>query len=111
MNKEINFIREKVAVSTKISEVFANEMVLSAGREYDDFMRDEFTVKLEAFILTHVNEIQRITVYRERPTFLDWLFRRKREFTFEINCKDVLINPPTLPPGKSQLMYVIKEVE
>lgn len=109
--KEIKFYKERIATNAMVSELFMNDIVLQTGKTADDFMKDTFTVQLNAFVMAQLNEKKTITVYRERPTFWEWLTRKPRSFTFEFNCKEVLKNPPALPPGQSVMMYAVNELK
>lgn len=109
--KETKLYKEKISMNSMVSEVLLNEMDFSIGRTADDFIRQTFSMQLSAFVMAQLNERKTITVYRERPTFWEWLTRKPRSFTFEFNAKEVLKNPPTLPPGKSVMMYSIFEPE
>lgn len=101
----MTFKKERIVNDVKVSNLILSELDLSISQAGDDFVRQLFTMRLEAFILSRLNEEKTITVYKERPSFLDWLLRRRRAFTFEFSCKEVLINPPALPKGKSAMMY------
>lgn len=107
---QTTFTKEKIAVNEKISDLFLKEMDLSIAKNGDDFVRELFTIQLESFIMTRLNEKQNIIVYRERPTFMEWILRKRRSFVFEISCKEVLKNPPSLPNGSSSILYSVQEL-
>lgn len=106
---EYTFEKEKLAFNARVSELMINEIKLAIGRNGHDFINETLTVQLEAFIMSSLNETKTITVYRERPTFLEWLFRKPRTFTFVFNAREVLRNPPKLPSGKSVMIYTVHE--
>ena len=106
---EIKFTKDKLAMNATVSELMMNDLKLITGKNGDDFMRDTFTMQLQGFIMTNLNERKTITVYRERPTFWEWLTRKPRSFTFEFDAKEVLKNPPQLPPGQSVIIYSVRE--
>ncbi len=108
--KEVRLSKDKIVTHKRVSELMLAEMDLSVGQFGGDFMINTFTIQLEAFILSQINEKKTITVYRERPTFWEWLTRKPRSFTFEFSAKEVLKNPPSLPPGKSVMMYAVNEL-
>jgi len=105
-NTKVIFTKEKIAFIKKYSSEFSIE----AGIDADDILRDLFTAKMQAFLLTRINEVKDVTVFRDRPKFLDWLLRRKATFHFRFESKEVLHNPPVLAPGTSTLMYSVTEM-
>lgn len=48
------------------------------GQIGDDYLYDMLTVQLHGFIAVAAKEKGEITVFIERPTFWDWLFRRTK---------------------------------
>jgi len=108
---EVQFSREKLAVTAKLVSEVASRLKFETGWENDDFVKEVYTGKMEAMLLSRVNEKQIIKVYTERCTFFDWLFRRKLYMEIEVNCKEVLRNPPKLPVGASILTYHLNKTE
>lgn len=108
--KEIVFQKEKIGFTFKVSELLLDDIKLNFGNEDDDFARDIISAHVTSFILTSLNETQTITVYRDRPNFLDWLLRRRPTFRFEFNAKEVLKNPPRILNDGSTMMYTLREL-
>jgi hypothetical protein len=108
--KEIKFYKEQIAIDARFSELLMNNISIQATKTEDDFIKNTLTVRLNAFVMARLNEKKTLTVYRERPTFWEWLTRKPRTFTFEFNCKEVLKNPPVLPPDKSVMIYTVEHI-
>jgi hypothetical protein len=64
---------EKIANYVKVSREF-----LTVGTEADDFIYNQLTAMLHGYVYSMAKEEGEITVRIERPTFLDWLFRRTK---------------------------------
>lgn len=73
--KEYKLSREKVADYMRITRE-----ALQSGHINDDFIRDELTYQLIGFVYSAAKETGQLhkTIEIERPTFLDWLLRRKK---------------------------------
>lgn len=94
MNK-ITFSKEKISFHSKVSkDILMNNIELSSGLVDDDFINDQFTIRLEAWLLANTSEKRELVYHFKRPTFLDWFFRRKRRAIFNLKVKDLLLNPP-----------------
>lgn len=107
MMERITFNKNKLAVSAKLSSVLLEDVRATTGLDAFDLVKDQLTVQLVAGFMTALNETKNITVYAERPTFLDWLLRRKRRFVLTVNAKEILKDPPKVESGI--LMYELKE--
>lgn len=109
--REIVFTREKVAYAEKVTEEYLTQLNMEVGREDLDFIREQATLQFSSFLLSHMNAHQVIRVQTERPSFLDWLLRRKPVFNIEVKCMEVLKNPPRLlPEGQSTFIFKITEI-
>ena len=73
---------EKFGAYMKFSKV-------SIGLEADDFVKDLLTAEVYAKVASMAQEEGEITVYIERPTFLDWLFRRAKEKKIKYNIRQL----------------------
>jgi len=103
---KFTFTKEKYALIEK----FSAEYTLSLGVEADDAIKNLVSAVIMADMYTRINEVKDVTVFRDRPKFLDWLLRRKATFHFRFESKEVLHNPPVLAPGTSTLMYSVTEM-
>ena len=94
--KEIKFEKEKIAVIDKISNNVLNDLKLEISQVAEDFVNETMTMRLTAFIYSNLAEERNLDYYFERPTFLDWLLRRKRKATFNLKVKDLLLDAGNL---------------
>ena len=101
------FHKNKLALITQMDSCMMDDVQLEAGCNNADFMRNTFTLKLTAGFMAAMNETKTITVQAKRPSFLDWLLRRKRSFVFTVNSKEVLKNPPVV--HGNVLIYEVTE--
>lgn len=94
MNKEQSFTAEKIAAVQKIPSTVLADMKIDLHQNADDFIHDRFTLQMTAKIYTDTVD-ERVLVYHcERPTFLDWLLRRRKRVEFDFKAKDLLLAPP-----------------
>lgn len=87
--------KTKIAAQTKIPSTAIVEHSFFKGRNDDDFVRDELTATLQAFVYESTIDERELIYYAPRPTFLDWLLRRQRKVVFQFKAKDLLLNPPS----------------
>lgn len=106
-NQEIKFEKEKVAVMQKISNEALNDLKLEVSQVADDFVNETMTMRLTGFIYSNLADERNLDYYFDRPTFLDWLLRRKRKATFNLKVKDLLLNPPKT--DNSLRIYVVEQ--
>ena len=104
-NKEIKFEKEKVTVMKKISNEVLNDLKLEVSKVSDDFVNETITMLLTGFIYSDLADERNLDYYFDRPTFLDWLLRRKRKATFNLKVKDLLLNDPKT--DNSMRIYVV----
>ncbi len=64
---------EKIAAYIKVSKEFREAM------GSDDYVGNTLTEIMYSKVLTASQETGEITVFIERPSFFDWLFRRTKE--------------------------------
>ena len=87
------FIDEKITAMRKISSCIVNKE-LKLGLNRDDFLEELLTAVLSAHIYSNMAEQRELVYSFKRPTFWEWITRKKRKATFTLNVKDLLINPP-----------------
>lgn len=92
--EEVRFNREKVQAIQILSEQCLSDLKLNIGQTAENFMQREFTAQLTAFVYSNTIDERTLDYYCERPTFFDWLFRRRKKVSFEFKAKDLLLNPP-----------------
>lgn len=89
-----NFEKERVAVMQKRSKEVLNDLKLDISHDSDDFITGNMTMRLTGFIYSNLAEERNLYYYFDRPTFMDWLLKRKRTATFTLKVKDLLLNAP-----------------
>jgi hypothetical protein len=105
--KELAFDKEKISSYAKISKELIDSYNVNLSHNDIDFVMEELTLKIDAYIYANTSET--ITEFYEfkRPTFFEWLFRKKRYAEFTIQIKDILINPPKMPKETVRIYKVI----
>jgi len=106
--EKVEFIKESISSATKVSRLLMQDSTVNIGRVGDDLTHDLFTVQLEAQMLSHLSETRELIYHCEPPTFLDWLFKKRKEAKFTLKVKDVLLDPPLLHE-RTKRFYVTKE--
>lgn len=95
-NKNVKVEAEGLTVWQKVSEQAIRDLRLDIDRNLDDFVKKTMTMKLTGTIHSNLAEERDLEYYFDRPTFLDWLLRRKRKATFKLKVKDLALNPPNI---------------
>ena len=93
----IKFDREKIAAMQIFSDDIIADMDLRIGKCCDQFVTQETTAILSAYFYSNKKEERIMSYTFKRPTFFEWLFRKKRTAKFNVVVKDLLINPPNKP--------------
>jgi hypothetical protein len=109
-NEVTAFMREKIATIEKMSLDCLTDLKLELGQDTDDYLGGVFTARLQAFIYQNTIAERDLVYYCDRPTFLDWLLRRKKKVVFKFKAKDLLIKPPKTEKPTLRI-YEIKESE
>lgn len=84
-----------------------SDLKLSKGQTSDDFLQDKLTAQLTGFIYSNTIDERKLEYYLERPTFFDWLFRRRKKVVFDFKAKDLMLNPPKTNLDKILRVYEI----
>ncbi len=84
---------EKIAARQKISRAIVNSE-FDVAQMADDVMNDVYTAMVKCAVYTHTVAKPQIIFYAKPPSFLDWLLRRKRKLTFEVELKEILTDLP-----------------
>jgi len=106
--KEIAFDVEKISTMHKVTKELISEVDVSVGQASDDFFTDMLTVRMDAYILSNLSETRTLTHYTPRPKFLDWLLRRSKKLEWQLDVKDIMLNPPKLKDKTSRIYMVNK---
>lgn len=104
-SQEVIFEKEKIAVMQKISTELFNDLELDVSKVSDDFVNETMTMKLTGFIYSNLADERNLDYYFDRPTFFDWILRRKRKATFNLKVKDLLLNAPKM--DNSMRIYIV----
>lgn len=103
--EEIVFKRERLTVGSRLSNNFIANAKIDV---IQDHLYHSWSTHLDAYFYTHLKDTQTITVYHKRPTFFEWLFRKKIAIEVSIECKELFRNPPEL--DHNPFLYVVKQV-
>ena len=93
--KEAVFSREKIAAKMAVSERCLTDLKLNIGKTHEDYVLDRLTASLSGHIYSNTIDERKLEYYSEPPTFLDWLFRRRKLIIFDFKAKDLLLDPPS----------------
>lgn len=63
---------------------------------FDDYAKGRMVHEMHAYMYQRTLPVHTVSYEFERPTFLDWLLRRKRKFTVDIHANEVLMDPPKI---------------
>ena len=64
---------------------------------------------ISAFFFSCLKQNAVIEKTFDRPTFFDWLFRRKRTVKIHVGARDVKLDPPLMPQGETLRVYEFRE--
>jgi hypothetical protein len=110
-SKEVRFNREKVVAQMQIAKECLSDIKLNIAQTSEDFMSDKLTVQLVGFIYSNTIDERKLEYNLERPTFFDWLFRRRKKVVFDFKAKDLMLNPPKTDRDKILRVYEIGKGE
>lgn len=88
------FEKLKLSAIEKISSDCITNISFYLGQTAEDILDDMYTFQIVGYVYSRTIDERKLTYYCERPTFLDWLFRRKKKIEFDFKASDLLINPP-----------------
>jgi len=104
---KMHFDKQKLRNYHKMSNEFIASCDMSV---YIDGLMDETIVSFDGWFYSNMADKKEIIHYCERPTFLDWLFRRQKKVIINVEAHDLLLNPPILPKETARI-YKITEDE
>lgn len=87
------FEKEKIAFTRMISK----EMLIDTKLEFDHYSEADKGIiisGLSSYIYTNMADKRKLVYYCNRPSFFDWLLRRTKKVVFNLEVKDLLLNPP-----------------
>jgi hypothetical protein len=96
-NNEKIFKELVLSVQSKFPKRIFQKASVDNGMIGDDFISNQLTYLMKASVYEWSNPTQ--TVYKTfpAPSFLDWLLRRKKTVEIEVDCKEILVEPPVKP--------------
>lgn len=83
------FKKQSFVSFDKFTEEYISDVKIQYGKDSDDFIKNLITVRLKTDLYSKFVENRTITKEFKRPTFLDWLFRRKLKYTFNVKVSEV----------------------
>lgn len=89
MYKEQEFKKQKVAQFLRV----AKKLLI----DDKDYVKSTIEVRLEGYMYERTIAEKEITYHLERPSFMDWLLRRRTSKTIKVNISEALNNPPETP--------------
>jgi hypothetical protein len=92
--QEVRFNREKVAATMQMSKDCLVDLKLDIGQTSENYISDMLTARLTGHVYSNTIDERKLEYYLERPTFFDWLFRRRKKVVFDFKAKDLMLNPP-----------------
>jgi len=110
MSYQVKLTKRTLCLTNKVSQAFMDQMNITIGYVSDDFIKELYTTRLEAFVLEKLIDSKHVIKYAKPQRFWDWVFRRSQKFEFVIQCKEILNNPPDLPEHTYTLLYGVKEL-
>lgn len=108
--EQITLTKDKLFMTARFSQQLISDIEVSKSHDFSDYMHGTFTATLEATLAKMAEEKERITLYQPPQKFWDWIRRKKQAFTFEINRKEVMKNPPKFS-DQAVMLYGVKRIE
>ena len=105
--RAMTFNRRKIATQIVASKNIISDMKFESGLNADNFIKDELTHQVSAYIYDRMLHEQRIVREFCAPTFTDWLFKRKRRFSFVVKAYEVLKGVKRI--DSTEIIYLIEQ--
>jgi hypothetical protein len=83
-----------LTVQSKFPKMIFEKASMDIGMIDDDFIRNQLTCLMKASVYEWSNPTQTVYKTLPAPSFLDWLLRRKKTVAIEVDCKEILVEPP-----------------
>lgn len=99
--KKQEFKKQSFVSFDKFTEQYISEIQIQYGQESDDFIKNLITARLKTDLYSKFIEDRTFTKEFKRPTFFDWLLRRKQKYTFNVKVSEVT---KYVPNGDNILM-------
>lgn len=101
MNTE-RITKEKVTAYVKVSRDF-----VETGMVDDDFVYNQLTAQLYGYVYSMAKEEGEISVFIERPTFFDWLFRRTKEKKIQYSIRELVKTDKMKLPDNIRVIEIL----
>lgn len=95
------FKKQKFVSFDKFTEEYISDVKIQYGIDSDDFIKNLVTARLKTDLYSKFIEDRTFTKEFKRPTFFDWLLRRKQKYTFNVKVSEVT---KYVPNGENILM-------
>lgn len=95
------FKRNSFVAYQKFSNEYASTIMLGFSQDSNDYFNETFSAKIQMDFFAKFIEERTFTKEFKRPTFFDWLFRRKPKYTFNVKVSEVT---KYVPNGDNVLM-------
>ena len=95
------FKKQSFVSFDKFTEEYISDIKIQYGKDSDDFIKNLVTVRLKTDLYSKFVEERTLTKEFKRPTFFDWLLRRKQKYTFNVRVSEVT---KYVPNGDNILM-------
>jgi len=99
--KKQEFKKQSFVSFDKFTEQYISDVKIQYGKDSDDFIKNLVTARLKTDLYSKFVENRTITKEFKRPTFFDWLLRRKQKYTFNVKVSEVT---KYVPNGDNILM-------
>ena len=83
------FKKQSFVSFDKFTEEYISDIQIQYGKDSDDFIKNLVTVRLKTDLYSKFVEERTLTKEFKRPTFFDWLLRRKQKYTFNVKVSEV----------------------
>ena len=101
-NKEIKSVFQKTKASMRM--IMSSDVVQDIDLSvFEDILYNDLAIRLDAYLLAMVKGYVNHSMFADRPTFAEWLFRKRRRFDFNIKIEDLKINK-----GADDVRQIIK---
>lgn len=109
MKTETVYEKTKLFVESKISKELLNDIKIQTFSDDSDILTNMLTARMTAYVYSNLSEERNLTYYFDKPTFFEWLFRKKRKAVFNLKVKDLLLNAPK--SENTMRIYVVDKSE
>lgn len=88
--RTLTYVKQKLSASACINK-YLSEYEINAS---EDRIKNELKVRVNAIFFSMMEKEKEETLTFNRPSFMDWILRRKKTVSFTVSCHKILENPP-----------------